>query len=423
MRKPHKHWTSALKETLKRTRISHFFERLPFLRSCRASSLSSSFLGTAINAVANRRKFSSIGSRLAVFRVAGFMFQPFFFLPRFGAPRRGVTSVARFIPRRLFASQLLESQTLAHDVTRSLDEAFRVLNLAVIESESLLVKVAEKMKWLYRNISSTEGSLEQTPKVFNSVGVNDSVNVPLGMIDHFVGVILIKLSIRAKRIAVNSRASLDVFGHLAVERLALGVWHNHSPNLAMTRQQAHNRNLAGGLVSSSKRSCKFSHTPSQCRTVHVPRLAADESFVNFDLAAKLGEGSGLHSLAYSVKQEPCALLSNAEGAVNLVGTNAVLRVHYQHDSRQPLIQTDRAIFHDGAKLDAEVLFAALAYPDATGFNKRVPVVTTARASDNAIRPTDRNHATERGIRVGKVDDCSLESLWKCVVVLHGRSIV
>lgn len=128
------------------------------------------------------------------------MFHPFFFLPRFGAPRRGVTSVARFIPRRLFASQLLESQTLASDVLRCLEKAIRIVALAVVEPKALFIEITKKMKWLYRNVSAADGSLEQTPKVFNPVSVNDSVNIFLGMVDNLVGVILVKLSVRAKRV-------------------------------------------------------------------------------------------------------------------------------------------------------------------------------------------------------------------------------
>ena len=135
--------------------------------------------------------------------------------------------------------------------------------------------------------------------------------------------------------------------------------------------------------------------------VHVASKAADESFVNFNGSAQLVECSGLHGLADSVKQKPRGLLSYAKRAVKLIRAYTVLRVDDQPDSRQPLIEADRTIFHDGSELDAEVLFAAFAYPDAASLNKRVLVGLTARASD-AIRPADRNHATESGIRIGEV---------------------
>jgi hypothetical protein len=327
--------------------------------------------------------------------------------------------VARFIPRRLFASQLFESQPLASHVLRGFDKAIRVITLAVIESETLLVKVAKKVKWFDRNISSADGSLEQAPVVFNPVSVNDSVNLFLRVIDNFVGVIIIKLSVRAKSITIDSRASLYVLAHFAVKRFALGVRHNHSPNLAVTRQQAHNGDFTSGLVSTSKRSSKFSHTVSQRGTVHVPSLAADEGFINFDFAAELGKTSGLHGFADAVKQKPRALLSDTDAPVNLIRTNAVLRIHDQPDSRQPLIKADRTIFHDSSQLDAEMLLAALANPDAASLNKRVFGRLTARASDNAIRPADRNHAAKRGVWIAKVLDGLNKGFWKGFVFHSG----
>ena len=79
-----------------------------------ASSLSSSFLGTATNALASLSNLSkdwlvleSIGS------VGFFMFHPLFFLPRRGG--RCFVLVGRFIPLWSFASQFVKGQTLSGD--------------------------------------------------------------------------------------------------------------------------------------------------------------------------------------------------------------------------------------------------------------------------------------------------------------------
>lgn len=82
-------------------------------------------------------------------RLAAFMFHPFFFFPHRGG--RCLVLVGRFIPRRLFTSQLFESQALASDVLRGLDKPIRIVAFAVIEYETLFVKIAEKMKRFYRN--------------------------------------------------------------------------------------------------------------------------------------------------------------------------------------------------------------------------------------------------------------------------------
>src|SRR2546423_1404888 len=97
------------------------------------------------------------------------------------------------------------------------------------------------------HICATDRALQERPKVFNSVSVNLSVNVLLSMIDNIVDVGLAKLIVRAKRVAIDSRASFDVLTHFAVKRCALGIRYNHRPNLTMSRQQAHNGDLACGL--------------------------------------------------------------------------------------------------------------------------------------------------------------------------------
>lgn len=178
----------------------------------------------------------------------------------------------------------------------------------------------------------------------------------------------------------------------------------------MTLQQTHNRNLA-----SLSRSKVFA-----LAHMHVPSLAANEGLVNFNLSAKFGEGSGLHGLADSMKQIPRALLSDYNTTVNFIRTNAVLRVDDQPDGSQPLVQTDRAIFHDGSDLDAEVLLALQADPCAASLNKRMSVRLATRANDS-VRPADSNHAAQRSFCIGEVFDSLNKCFWEGVV--HGGSIV
>jgi hypothetical protein len=148
--------------------------------------------------------------------------------------------------------------------------------------------------------------------------------------------------------------------------------------------------------------------------VHVSRKATNKGFVNFNFARKLLKRSGLHRLADSMKQEPRAFLSDANAPVNLTRANAVLGVNDQPNSSQPLVEADRAILHDGSQLDAKMLFASLANPNAASLNKRVRVAITAGASD-AIRPADRNHAAKRGVWIGEVTDCLNKCFWECLV--------
>src|SRR6266480_6213402 len=81
--------------------------------------------------------------------------------------------------------------------------------------------------------------------------------------------------------------------------------------------------------------------PLTFSAVHVPRLAADISLINFYFAvwalAELSAAS-LQAQANAMQHEPSRLLSYADSATDLVRANAILAIgdHPNHD--QPLLQ-------------------------------------------------------------------------------------
>lgn len=228
------------------------------------------------------------------------------------------------------------------------------------------------------------------------------------MIDYVVNVLRLKTVVRLPSVSVNIRALLNMPLNVRLQGFPSYVRYNVGSNFAVLKQ-AHNRNLA---------SPASAQMPTLAK-VYIASKTADESFVNLNIATKLVKGSGLHCLSDAVKQEPCGLLGDAKRAVKLIGANAILRVDDQPDSRQPLVQTDRAILHDGSDLDAEVLLAALANPDAASLNERVLCRLATRARDT-VRPTDRNHTAKRSIRIGEVFDGLKQCFWECFVHGEGR---
>jgi len=71
--------------------------------------------------------------------------------------------------------------------------------------------------------------------------------------------------------------------------------------------------------------------------MHVPRFAADESFVRFDFTGELIGSRHSESNADSMIHEPSGFLSDTNGPMNLVGTDAVLAVHDLPHGKQPLV--------------------------------------------------------------------------------------
>src|SRR5439155_19475956 len=90
-------------------------------------------------------------------------------------------------------------------------------------------------------------------------------------------------------------------------------------------------------------------------------------------------------LADSVKHKPRTLLSHTKRARQLTRANSVLRVGNQPDRRKPSVKADRTIFHDRAHLDAELLFASFAFPQAARRQVR-HFAGKANRTLNAVRP-------------------------------------
>lgn len=55
-----------------------------------------------------------------------------------------------------------------------------------VVTENLLAQIPEEMERFHANVGAFESALEQAPKIFESVGVNLPVNIPLGMVNNLV---------------------------------------------------------------------------------------------------------------------------------------------------------------------------------------------------------------------------------------------
>ena len=100
----------------------------------------------------------------------------------------------RFVARRfVFACQFAIGEALAADLGHGKRKALAVIHVfAIVETEHLFVKVTEKMKRFHANVGSVNSALQQTPEVLQAVGVNLSVYVLLGMVDHLLGEICVQ---------------------------------------------------------------------------------------------------------------------------------------------------------------------------------------------------------------------------------------
>src|ERR1700683_2222029 len=108
--------------------------------------------------------------------------------------------------------------------------------------------------------------------------------------------------------------------------------------------------------------------------------------------------------------EPCSLLCYTDGAVNLVGTNAIFAVHDLPHCREPFVQTERAILKNGSRFHCElsVGVTCATLPSVVFLQECYSLIPAARALDPVGPAACHNVITAvDGIR--EVDDCFLES--------------
>ena len=90
--------------------------------------------------------------------------------------------------RQLRAGQRNIGQALIDNALERVGETLRICHHAIVETERLLVKVAEQMKRFDRHVGALDGALQEAPEVFEPVGVDIAFGVALGMVDDVVDV-------------------------------------------------------------------------------------------------------------------------------------------------------------------------------------------------------------------------------------------
>ena len=145
--------------------------------------------------------------------------------------------------------------------------------------------------------------------------------------------------------------------------------------------------------------------------MHVPRLAADERLINFNLSAgatNLNCGVFLQGLPDSLQHEPRRLLSNSERAMNLVTAHPVPAVDQHPRCRHPLIQPKCGVLKDRADLERELLLASVAEPKLPRLDERVLLGATAWTGHFAIGPAKLLRIFKRSVGVAEINDSLLK---------------
>src|SRR5260370_16216249 len=270
------------------------------------------------------------------------------------------------------------------------------------------------MERLNAYIGAAQGALQERPEVFKPVCVNLAIHVSNCVIYHLMVVFIFESPIAAMLIAIESTFSHNVLFDNWMQGFFSSVKNNRSSAFAGSSIFAV---FAFAALQNTHYDClmrlaslSFDFARSHV-FVHIPRLAADESFISFHFArvsAKLHKRAVLHGKPDAMQHEPSRFLCNSDGAMNFPRTDTVLAVRYHPHGQHPLRERKARIFKDRSHFDGELLPALAALPAL--LRRQVPVffLLTCGADRFAIRPAHRGHRIYTGLLIAEMQDCFLQ---------------
>lgn len=298
------------------------------------------------------------------------------------------------------SDQLFVGDPLPGHAAEHFYEAVTILTLAGIVTEDLLVDVGHKVLRVHANVGAGQRALQERPEVFQTVSVDVTAHVLNRMVNRFVDIRFIQAAISGKRIGANSGFHFNVLKDCTLKAAHISGRDNHCADLERPATVAPLKDAHDNGFSC----CATALNPSLALArVHIGSRTADKRFIGLYGAVQFLKRASLNRNADAMQNEPCAFLSNADGAVNLVAANAVFGVQDKPDGREPLAHRDRAVLKDCADLNAELVVpgAILTNPKAARLDLPEILALAARALD-AIRPAHLSHKLIRAVGVGKL---------------------
>jgi len=275
-----------------------------------------------------------------------------------------------------------------------------IWQLAEVVPKNLFIEVTEKMERFDANVGALQSALQETPEIFESVGMHLAVHVAFRVVNHVVGIIADETFVGLQSVSEQGGHGSNILPDFPLNHILAPIRNDLSANFSASLKDSHNDSL---VVWPTSHDAAMMHT-----RMHVASLAADECFIDFHFraaTAELHKRLGLHSQPDSMKHEPCGFLGDAKSAGHFVGTDSVLAVGNHPDSDKPLVERERRILKDSPDLCGELslgmLALALPYP-ASG--KETDFLAPACGAFDAVRPAPLNHEADTIVRIGEVND-------------------
>lgn len=315
------------------------------------------------------------------------------------------------------SDQLFLGQPTVGDRRYNFHESPQIVRLPLVVPEGLFVEVAEEVKRLTRDIRPLDGPLQQGPEVLHPVRPHLPPDVLFGiMTDRLMDILGRQPYVAGIRVRVDPAPLADGILDLRLKRFLLRVRDDRCNDLtgialAAAFQHSHDNSFPDSSPSLDDR--------FPLRLVHVPGLPSDIRLIGFYRPAELRERPALHRQPDTMQQEPCALLCDTEGAMDLIRRDAVLRIGNQPHCREPRRKRKRAIFHDRTSLQRETLLASFASPETLCCIEPM-IASPALRACYPVLPTESFYILETGIWIREIDNGFLKSS-RVVIQKYGKS--
>ena len=104
-------------------------------------------------------------------------------------------------------------QALPYDLSDSQIKAVTVGHVAaIVEAECLLIQIPEQVERLHADVGSTDPTLQEAPEVLQGIGVDCSLHVALGVVNHQVPVVVLQAVVGGQGVGVEDGAGLNCSG-------------------------------------------------------------------------------------------------------------------------------------------------------------------------------------------------------------------
>jgi len=281
-----------------------------------------------------------------------------------------------------------------------------IVALPRIEAESLLIQIAEQVERFHADIGAFDAALQEAPEVFNPVSVNIPLHVLTGMVNDLMRVFPRQSVVAAMMVGVEHGPLLDMLPNGLLHFFRKRPFDDAGTDFPIPFQHSHD----DGFADFPELLLRFEGFP--LLEVHVSRKAPDIGFIRFDRAGEfLVEAPTVQRQANPVHHEPASFLCDTQAASDFIRRHAVLGVDDHPDCTEPLAERDGTILKDSPDLDAELLPAALAVPQAArGHKGHLPAF--AAWTGGPVRPAQLGHELDTDLLLSEVSDRFGEGLGK-----------